>query len=566
MTIMRRHRFHLLPALALLLPVALPAQQHFPATADLETMARYLVEDGETPGIALGFLEADGSTRLVFHGSGGPDTRPLGPRSVFEIGSINKTFTGVLLADMVLRGEVALEDPVAKYLPDHVTVPSRNGREITLLDLATHTSGLPRLPGNHRPADMADPYADYTIETMYDFLSSHTLRRDPGAEGEYSNLGFGLLGHALARAAGSSYVELVRERILRPLGMTMTGWELEGELAAWHTRGHRGGEVVPYWFGTEAIHGAGSLRSNMEDMLKYLEANVAPPTTALHRAMRFAQEPRRPLEDEEGWHMGLGWQVQSYEGRTLVMHGGGTGGYATHLALEPATGIGTVLLTNTTGFGDDLDRDFLRRGPPLPVAGLDLPRATLARYVGAYQIEAGQTMHIRLDDDALTLQVPGNVRFRLHADSETEFVTRRAPWRVSFERDASGQVAGLTFTVGGQAREARKVSDASPPPAVVAGNAVLDETLTRAEMEPYVGSYTLALGARTLGVRLFIEDGALHVHPEGQGVSALLSQGEHTFALQADNAIRLIFDVEDGVATGVTLLQAGQRVQGTRNP
>ena len=123
-----------------------------------------------------------------------PGARPLGPRSVFEIGSINKTFTGTLLADMVNKNEVALADPISKYLPAGVTAPSRNGRSITLLDLATHRSGLPRLPDNHTPADRANPYADYTIEKLYAFLSKHELRRDPGAEGEYSNLGSGTAG------------------------------------------------------------------------------------------------------------------------------------------------------------------------------------------------------------------------------------------------------------------------------------------------------------------------------------------------------------------------------------
>src|SRR5918999_2232751 len=109
---------------------ALPAvatAQHFPPDEDLKTMLRYLVEDGETPGIVLGILEADGSTRILWHGSAGKDAkRPLGPKSLFELGSITKVFTGTLLADMVDRGEVKLSDPVSKYLPSNVKVPSRN--------------------------------------------------------------------------------------------------------------------------------------------------------------------------------------------------------------------------------------------------------------------------------------------------------------------------------------------------------------------------------------------------------------------------------------------------------
>ena len=164
-------------------------------------MFRYLVEDGVTPGIVVGILEADGSTRILWEGTAGPEAAPLGPRSIFEIGSVTKTFTGALLAESAARGVVALDDPVASYLPDSVRVPSREGREITLLDLATHHSGLPRLPDNYTPPDPSNPYSDFTVEKLYAFLAQHELRRTPGSEGEYSNLGYGLLGHAGRRGA-----------------------------------------------------------------------------------------------------------------------------------------------------------------------------------------------------------------------------------------------------------------------------------------------------------------------------------------------------------------------------
>src|SRR5207244_1074108 len=134
----------------------------------------------------------------------------------------SKAFTAVLLADMVTRGEVKLDDPVSKYLPETVKVPAYQDRVITLLDLTTQTSGLPRLPSNLKPADPGNPYADYDVDRLYAFLNGYTLTRAPGAKYEYSNLGVGLLGHALARRAGKSYEELVTERILKPLKMTRT--------------------------------------------------------------------------------------------------------------------------------------------------------------------------------------------------------------------------------------------------------------------------------------------------------------------------------------------------------
>ncbi len=470
-----RSRFLLL-ALALLLPAtaaaqaavtveATPAQadRHFPTDEELGVMLRYLVEDGATPGIVLGIRETDGSTRVLHEGTGGPEARPLGPRSVFEIGSINKTFTGTLLADMVARGEVALEDPVAEYLPEGLTVPSWEGREITLLDLATHHSGLPRLAGNHMPADMSNPYADYTVETMYEFLSTHELRREPGTEFEYSNLGMGLLGHALGRAAGTTYRELLRERILEPLGMERTGYALEGELGEWMTTGHdENGEVTSFWFGTDAIDGAGGLRSSVEDMLVYLEANIGPPETDLERAMRDAQQVRKRIDDDQG--IGLGWAVREHEGRTLLVHGGGTGGFSTMIGFDPEKGVGFIRLTNTGEFPDDIGLDFLRRGPPLDIAEADVSREVLERYVGRYQAGADAYIPVRLEADGyLTLQTPGNVRFRMHPASDSTFFLKRTPWTIRFLADEEGQVTGLALTTEGVERRARKTSDEPAP-------------------------------------------------------------------------------------------------------
>jgi CubicO group peptidase (beta-lactamase class C family) len=156
--------------------------------------------------------------RIVAAGStGANDPRPVDGDTVYEIGSITKVFTSLLLADMVERGEVAVDDPVAKYLPG-VKVPERNGKRITLHDLSTHRSALPRMPANFPAKNPTNPYVDYPVVRLYEFLSSHALRRDIGAEYEYSNLGAGLLGHALARRAGMSYESVLRERVARRAG------------------------------------------------------------------------------------------------------------------------------------------------------------------------------------------------------------------------------------------------------------------------------------------------------------------------------------------------------------
>ena len=215
--------------LAMALSVASALAQSLPDSAVLpdSEIRKILAERIDTNhlsvGMVVGVIEPKGR-RVIAHGSlGKADPHPPDSGTIFEIGSITKVFTALLLAEMAHHGEVSLFDPVAKYLPKDVRAPERSGRSITLKDLATHTSGLPRLPTNLAPKNPANPYADYTVEQLYQFLSTYELTRDIGSRFEYSNIGGGLLGHVLARRANTNYEDLVHSRIGGPLGMNSTG-------------------------------------------------------------------------------------------------------------------------------------------------------------------------------------------------------------------------------------------------------------------------------------------------------------------------------------------------------
>lgn len=550
-------------ALALLAPAAAPAQ-HFPPDDDIRTMLRYLVEDGETPGIVLGLLEADGSTRIFSHGSGGASARPLGPRSVFEIGSITKVFTGTLLADMVERGEVSLSDPVARYLPQGVRVPSRNGREITLLDLATHRSSLPRMPAN-LTTDGSNPYPAYTMEDLYAFLAQHELRRDIGSQYEYSNIGVALLGEALARRAGGTWDQVVRERVLEPLGMNMTSTVVAGEMAGWNTQGYdEDGGVAPYR-GWPALPGMGALRSSAEDLLRFLAANTGPPASRLERVMRDAQRAR--ASEGENAEIGLNWHLRTVGGRRVIMHGGTTAGYETQIAFDPERGVGVVLLTNTQEFDDDLALDLLTRGagPTRPQAAVST--GVLRQYAGAYEMAPGRSLVVRMEDEGyLTVQIPRNVRFRMYAESDSVFFLKRTPWRLRFTRGGDGRVAGVVVDMEGTERSARRVGDSAPPPAVVAGNAALDLPLTPEQMALYVGTYLLQSGERTQEMRVFVQDGQLMSQPGSQSARRLLYQGNHEFQPERALEFRLVFTLENGRAESVTLSSGDRSMSGRRRP
>jgi CubicO group peptidase (beta-lactamase class C family) len=212
---------------------------------------------------------------------------------------------------------------VAKFLPAPVKVPSRNGRQITLLDLSMQVSGLPRLPDNLKPGDPANPYADYDAAKLYEFLARYQLTRDPGEKYEYSNLAVGLLGHALALRAGMSYEDLLRHRIFEPLGMSSTSITLSEAQKKRLAPGHSASlKPVKNW-DFAALAGCGAVRSTANDMLKFLAANLELTETPLKPAMRRM----RSVSKETGvpdLKIGMAWHIFTKFGTEIWWHNGGT--------------------------------------------------------------------------------------------------------------------------------------------------------------------------------------------------------------------------------------------------
>jgi CubicO group peptidase (beta-lactamase class C family) len=339
--------------LSLLLALAaLSAQAAAPTISEeVQQNIRTRVDGKFHPGIVVGTINADGSAYFHYGMTALKDGVPLNEHSVFEIGSITKAFTSIALARMVELGEVAMEDPVAEHLPDEVQVPIRNGKAIRLVDLATHQSGLPRMPDNFDPAEPANPFADYTVERMYDFLSNHELRRDCGSEYEYSNYGAGLLGHVLALQRGVSYEKLIRDTITGPLEMNDTAIELSEGMQGRLARGHASVVEVSNW-DIPVLAGAGALRSTASDMLKFLAANMGLRQTELLPSMRTTHEARHPAGGP--MHVGLGWHVRKKDDSEIVWHNGGTGGYRTFAGFLADGSLGIVVLTNAQQSADDI--------------------------------------------------------------------------------------------------------------------------------------------------------------------------------------------------------------------
>lgn len=355
----------LIPALFLALPLAplFAAPRQLPPDSVVLRLIRERVDSGRNPGIVVGLLD-EGGTSVVAYGSSGVSGLPLDGRTLFEIGSVTKTFTTALLADMVARGEVRLEEPVGKLLPDSVRVPSYRGRQITLLDLATHTSGLPRIPTNLHSRDPEDPWADYTVSDLYRFLNSYELPSAPGAEVAYSNVGLGLLGYALALRGGKSYEALLSERILDPLGMSDTRVTLAPAQERRLAQGYdESGKAVEHWH-IPTLPGAGALRSDVDDLFLYLAAHLGLSGGDLIPILARTHQTYTRLGDTLA--IALGWLVdRSDPARPFWYHDGETGGFHSFAAFEPAGARAVVILSNGANSINDIGFRILALGNSL---------------------------------------------------------------------------------------------------------------------------------------------------------------------------------------------------------
>ena len=438
--------------LSLVSPLSRLSGQSWPNADSVTAAIKDRVATKRTVGIVVATLEKGKPARYYVAGKSGSGV-PLDSNTVFEIGSVTKVFTTALLSEMVQRGDVRLDDPIAKYLPPTVRVPSRNGRQITLLELATQTSGLPRLPSNLDLRNMANPYADYTVQQMYAFMSGYQLPRNVGEKFEYSNLGMGLLGHVLGLRAGKSYEELLIERILIPLGMRDTRITLTPTMRSRLAPGHDETDTAVVNWDLPTLPGAGALRSTPRDMVKFLAANLDSSLGPPARALAAGHAPLRETESPQ-MRIGLGWVISSEFGKRLVWHNGQTGGYHSFIGFDPALGRGVVILSNSSKNIDDiglhlLDARIPLTAPPKARKEIQINPAVLDAYVGVYELAPAFRLAITREGNALFGQATGQAKHQLFPEAETEFFLKVVDAQITFVKDASGKVNSIVLHQGG---------------------------------------------------------------------------------------------------------------------
>jgi D-alanyl-D-alanine-carboxypeptidase/D-alanyl-D-alanine-endopeptidase len=416
-------------------------------------------------GIAVGIIDANGR-RFVSSGNFSvKDPRPVGNDTVFEIGSTTKVFTSTILADMVQRGEVSLDDPVAKYLPDEVKIPQRGGKQITLIDLATHTSGLPRMPANFAPKDPGNPYADYTVANLFQFLSSYELTRDIGSKFEYSNMGVGLLGQALSRRAGMDYEALVRARVTGPLKMENTAIALSPAMKSRLAVGHNEARQPAANWDIPTFAGAGALRSDARDMLTFVAAHLGYVESPLAPAMAVMVKTRR-LGGGPQTDIALAWIVAKREGREIFWHNGGTGGYRCFMGYDPKSRVGVVVLSNmsTTIGVDDIGMHLLDSSAPLAKLSpltthkeITLDPKIFDRYIGVYQFTPAITLTFTREGAQMFTQLTGQPKFEIFAESERDFFLKVVDAQITFEAGDGGRAIAAILHQNGRDQRAARV-------------------------------------------------------------------------------------------------------------
>lgn len=406
--------------------------------------------------IAVALVAA--GTRIAFACSHDAGPVSLDRDTLFEIGSASKAFTGVLLADMVASGEVRLDDPLAKYAPEGIVVPKRKEKEITLLDLATQTSGLPRLPPGMRPADPGNPYADLTPAMLWSMLE----RTEPAAGGrhEYSNFGFMLLSDALGRAGGRNYEELLRERVLGPLGMNSTMVRVTGEAAKRFTPGHdRAYQPVPHWDFAPALAGVGGLRSSIADMARFIEGVLGrrarpPPST-----FALATGVQRKATDSAS--IGLAWMTVKPGEREIVFHDGQTAGFHSFVGVDFAHATGVVVLADSAADIDDLGFHLLDPSLPLkqPRKEVSLAPDKLQEFVGRYELAPKFVIAVTREGARLFTQATNQVKVEVFAEAPDRFFLKAVDAQIVFERSADGMVNGLVLHQLGRKTPGRRLPE-----------------------------------------------------------------------------------------------------------
>jgi CubicO group peptidase (beta-lactamase class C family) len=442
-----------------------------PSNVEIRRMLATRVERQKwATGIVVGLVTPKGRHVVAYGTTTRKGDRKVDGNTAYDIGSVTKVFTAVALADMALRREIALDDPVLKCLPSGTVLPHDGARQITFADLATHTAGLPLRPENLAPKDPENKYAGYSEADLYRFLATYKAEHAIGGTYDYSNVGYGLLGVALSRCMGKSYDDLIQSRVLKPLGMTATSRALKPRateaVAAGYAYDVGMADLIPaeHWDYGSGVAGAGGYRSTASDMMKLLDAILGYRPSPLAPALTAMTKARRPGGMQPATAIALAWNILDQDGREIVWKNGSVGGFRAFLGYDRAAGIGVVALANaqTESGADDIGLHIL--DPQIPV-DVHIPRkhtpmaingALLERYLGVYKYSDTDIMTVSRRGDHLLVSEAGQ-ELEFFPESQRDFFSKFVDVQITFEIGAGRKATAAVWHQGGQAERGGRV-------------------------------------------------------------------------------------------------------------
>jgi CubicO group peptidase (beta-lactamase class C family) len=505
----------LLFLLLTLIPAALGAQP-LPADGYLASLQQG-VDSGLYRQLAVGWIDGTltgpDQRQTWFLGSGQkPDAD-----STFEIGAASEIFTGLLLAQAAIDGQVQMNEQLRNLLPKDFAFADPQLGAISLRQLATRRSGLPAVPPNLFPANTDDAYAGFDQSALLTFLANYKLAAGTAAP-DYSILDIGLLGDLLGRAYGQRFAVVLVSRILDPLGMSHTGFGDGTNLLP----GYGHGLSTPHWhFG--ALAAAAGLRSSLGDLLNFVQANLMPQQSQLREALLLSRQPQGDAEQS----VGLGWNtVQVPDGDQtwpLIWRASRTAGFSVFLGFRTDKQQALVLLGNTDADLSALGIAWLEeRSPPptLPAPPAAPSLAELAVYPGLYRVAAGNDFVVRAGSNGLSAQFPGQFAVDLRAVGHDVFAAAGDAFVLSFQRNGNAVVSAL-LGHGGSNVLAHRLSERAP---LLARSAfAVDGKLLR----EYGGDYRLDAG---ILLRVAADDAGLLLQATGHAPRTLIAFAPDRFA------------------------------------
>ncbi len=475
----------------------------------------------------------------------------LNDNTSFEIGSITKTMTATLLADLIERGQMNLDSPLADYLPVGTNVPSFEGKLILLRHVVTHTSGLPALPPDFMPTNANDPYANLTEKSLLASIGKVTLKQAPGETQSYSNFAMMLLSLAIANKAGMTYEALLQERIFKPLGMAgayITDANKPKQVAA--AIGHLPTKAVTApWTLPVNLAGVGGVRATLPDMILYAKAQLGMikfETNAGVDLSKSILKTQDKIPVKNGRPMGMNWSFQPSKTGEVMFHGGGTGGFSAELVIDKKAHRAVVVLADTQvgamGSASQVALHLLNGDAAIggPTIAMDAPETLLDALVGDYMLGDNLPTTLRKKGKTLTVQAAGQPEFEMGYDSRGDFYPFALDALLKVEKNGANY--RLLWLQGGGAQPVKRVMTEAEKAVLAAARAKIPP-VSAEDFERYVGIYNLA---PNFDIKIFIESGKFYAQATNQPKFLLTPLGGVKFALEQVPA-----DVEFLSADGV---------------